>query len=98
MAFYVSGLTKARSFWTGFLGYRECFNLKRKDGNEVRIAFIKINDDQYIELFAEKPRGGRMLNRIYTDNAEALRDYLAAKGVEVPGKVGKSQTGNRITM
>jgi lactoylglutathione lyase len=38
-----------------------------------------------------------MLNHIsfYTENAEAMRDYLAAKGVKVPEKVGKGQTGNK---
>lgn len=57
----------------------------------------KINDYQYIELFAEKPRGDRALNHIsfYTENADAMRDYLASKGVKVPVKVGKGQTGNK---
>ena len=97
IAFYVSDLAKAREFWTDFLGYRECFNLKQKDSDAIRIAFIKINDFQYIELFTEKPRGDMMLNHIsfYTDNAEAMRDYLAAKGVKVPDKVGKGMTGNK---
>jgi lactoylglutathione lyase len=97
IAFYVSDLDKARAFWTDFLGYKECFNLKRKTDDGVRIAFIKINDYQYIELFAEKPRAEQMLNHIsfYTENAEAMRDYLAAKGVKVPEKVGKGQTGNK---
>ena len=96
IAFYVSDLDKTRAFWTDFLGYQECFNLKRKDGT-VRIAFIKINDYQYIELFAEPPRAGQMLNHIsfYTDNAEAMRDYLASKNVKVPAKVGKGKTGNK---
>lgn len=97
IAFYVSDLEKAREFWTDFLGYQECFNLKQKDSNEVRIAFIKINDYQYVELFTEKPRGDMMLNHIsfYTENADAMRDYLAAQGVKVPEKVGKGQTGNK---
>jgi lactoylglutathione lyase len=97
MAFYVSDLSKAREFWIDLLGYQEVFNLKRKDSTDVRIAFIKINDYQYIELFAEKPRADRMLNHIsfYTENADAMRDYLAAKGVKVPEKVGKGQTGNK---
>jgi catechol 2,3-dioxygenase-like lactoylglutathione lyase family enzyme len=97
IAFYVSDLAKARTFWTDFLGYQEVFHLNRKDSDEVRIAFIKINDYQYIELFAEKPRADMMLNHIsfYTESADAMRDYLAAKGVKVPDKVGKGQTGNK---
>ncbi len=97
IAFYVSDLAKTRAFWTDFLGYQECFNLKRKNDDSVRIAFIKINDNQYIELFAEKPRDEQMLNHIsfYTEDAQAMHDYLAANGVKVPEKVGKGQTGNK---
>ncbi|HEY3939399.1 MAG TPA: VOC family protein [Bryobacteraceae bacterium] len=97
IAFYVSDLDKTRAFWTDFLGYQECFNLNRETDNTVRIAFIKINDYQYVELFAEKPRAGQMLNHIslYTDNAEAMRDYLAAKGVKVPAEASKGRTGNK---
>ncbi len=97
IAFYVSDLAKSRAFWTDFLGYQECFHLKNKNDDSVRIAFIKINDNQYVELFAEKPRAEQMLNHIsfYTDNAQAMHDYLAAKGVKVPEKVGKGQTGNK---
>src|SRR5271165_82933 len=89
IAFYVSDLAKARAFWTDFLGYQECFNLKKKDSTDVRIAFIKINDYQYIELFAEKPRGDMMLNHIsfYTENADSMRDYLASRNVKAPEKV-----------
>ena len=38
-----------------------------------------------------------MLNHIsfQTDNADAMRDYLSAKGVKVPEKVGKGQIGNK---
>lgn len=97
MALYVSDLAKARAFWTGFLGYQECFHLNQKDSAEARIAFIKINETQYIELFVDKPRGDMRLNHIsfQTDNADQLRDYLAAKGVKVPDKVAKGQIGNK---
>ncbi|MBV9155527.1 MAG: VOC family protein [Acidobacteriaceae bacterium] len=97
IAFYVSDLAKAREFWTDFLGYQEVFNLKKPGTDQVRIAFIKINDYQYIELFAEKPRGDMMLNHIsfYTGDAQKMRDYLAAKGVKVPVTVPKGKTGNK---
>lgn len=95
MALYVNDLAKARAFYKDLLGFDEPFALKRKNGTE-RIAFIKLNDDQYIELFAEAPRGEGQLNHIsfFTDDAGAMRDYLATKGVKVPEKTGKGQTGN----
>jgi catechol 2,3-dioxygenase-like lactoylglutathione lyase family enzyme len=46
---FASDLQKSRWFYEDFLGYAEPYNLKRDDGS-VRIAFIKINEDQYIEL------------------------------------------------
>lgn len=97
MALYVSDLQKARVFYKDFLGFGEPYTLKRKDSDAERIAFIKINEDQYLELFAEKPREeGVQLNHIsfQTDNAGALRDYLASRGVKVPEKVGKGQIKN----
>ena len=54
MALFVSDLQKSRWFYEDFLGYAEPYNLKRDDGS-VRIAFIKINEDQYIELFTDTP-------------------------------------------
>jgi lactoylglutathione lyase len=96
-AFYVSDLAKTRAFYKDFLGFdEEPFTLKKPDGSE-RIAFIKINDNQYVELFAEDPKNGGRLNHvsIYTDNADLMRDYLATKGVKVPERVGKGQSGNK---
>src|SRR5262245_28506508 len=55
MALFVSDLQKARTFYQDFLGYAEPYALKRDDGSD-RIAFIKINEDQYLELFAENPK------------------------------------------
>jgi lactoylglutathione lyase len=68
----------------------------------VRIAFVKVNDHQYIEIFNEKDRGEGQLNHIsiYTDDADRMRDYLAAHGVPAMGNatqgpVPKGQTGNK---
>jgi catechol 2,3-dioxygenase-like lactoylglutathione lyase family enzyme len=97
MAIYVSDLQKARVFYEDFLGYGEPYSLKAKGTDRDRIAFIKINEDQYLELFAEKPREeGLQLNHISfsTDDAQAMHKYLASRGVKVPEKVGKGQIGN----
>jgi hypothetical protein len=69
--------------------------LKREDGTD-RIVFIKINDNQYIELFAENPKQDGHLNHIsfFTDSAQGMYDYLASRGVKVPDKVGKGRIGH----
>lgn len=96
MALYVSDLDKTRAFYKDFLGFDEVYTLKRDDGSD-RIAFIKINEDQYLELFREDPKGADgHLNHIalQTDNAEQMRLYLASQGVKVPEKVGVGKIGN----
>jgi lactoylglutathione lyase len=96
MALYVSDLGKARAFYKGFLGFDEPYALKRKDGSDY-IAFIKINEQQYLELFADTPQhNDGQLNHIsfYTDDAKGMRDYLAARSVKVPETVGKGQIKN----
>jgi catechol 2,3-dioxygenase-like lactoylglutathione lyase family enzyme len=95
MALFVSDLQKARAFYKDFLGYEEPYTLKRDDGSD-RIAFIKINENQYLELFAESPGQDGHLSHIsfLTDSAEGMRVYLAWRGVKVPDKVGKGRIGN----
>lgn len=97
MALYVKDLDKTRQFYEKFLGFGEPFTLPKKDGTGTRIVFVKVNDNQYIEIFNEKDRGEGQLNHIsiYTENADRMRDYLATKGVEVPAVVGKGQTRNK---
>jgi lactoylglutathione lyase len=97
VAFYVSDIGKARGFYEDFLGYAEPFSLKRPDGAD-RIAFVKVNDQQFLELFAEEPKQPSLgrLNHValYVDSASQMRDYLAARGIKVPETVSKGKTGN----
>ncbi|MGC2421211.1 MAG: VOC family protein [Candidatus Acidiferrales bacterium] len=95
MALFVSNLEKSRWFYEDFLGFAEPYDIKRDDGS-VRIAFIKINDDQTIELFTDPPRQDGHLSHIafYTDSAESMRAYLASQGVTVPDKVTTGKIGN----
>src|SRR4051812_4673106 len=100
MAVYVKDLAKTRNFYENFLGYGEPFTLPQKTGGGVRIAFIKVNDRQYFEIFNEADRGEGQLNHIsfYTDSADGMYRYLKSRGVEVvsdKGAVGKGQTGNK---
>jgi len=95
IALYVSDLAKARGFYEEFLGFEEPISLKREDGS-VSIAFVKINDKQYIELFTDAPKSDGQLNHIaiYTNSAQQMRDYLSQQGVKVPETITKRKTGN----
>jgi len=99
MAVFVSDLAKARAFYGDLLGFEEPFTLPKPDGS-VEIAFVKINDRQWIELFNRPAAGEGQLNHIaiYTDDADRMRDYLASQNVAVPARVGKGRTGNKNFM
>lgn len=95
VAFFTSDIAKARIFYKELLGYEEPFDLKNPDGS-LALTFIKINDRQYVELFPERAPATDRLNHISieTPNAEAMRRYLAGKGLTVPAKVNPNRLGN----
>jgi catechol 2,3-dioxygenase-like lactoylglutathione lyase family enzyme len=95
IALYAHDLPRTRAFYKDFLGFDEPFSLTNKDGS-LHLTWIKINDRQTIELFPEQEAGSDRLYHIAleTDDAVGMRDYLAARGVKVPEKVGKGKIGN----
>lgn len=95
IALWVHDIGKTRAFYKDFLGYGEPFQLDNADGS-LALTFIKVNDRQYLELFPEKAPNTDRLHHISieTDDAEAMRAYLAAHGVKTPAKAGKGRTGN----
>jgi lactoylglutathione lyase len=62
----------------------------------LSLTFFKINENQYIEVFPGlKPDQDRLHHiSFYTDDAEGLRTYLAAKGWQTPAKANKVRIGN----
>ena len=95
IALFVHDMGKARAFYKDFLGFAEPFSTTNKNGT-LHVVWIKINDQQTVELFPEKAVGSDRLNHIAleTDDAQAMRDFLASRGVKVPEKVGKGRIGN----
>jgi lactoylglutathione lyase len=95
IALYVHDIEKSRAFYKNFLGFAEPYSLTNNDGT-LRLAFIKINDLQSIELFPERAANSDRLYHVAleTDDAAGMRDYLAARGVKVPDKAGKGKIGN----
>lgn len=96
IAFQVSDLAKAQAFYRDLLGYEDGFRLHKEDGT-TRLVYFKVNDRQYIEISPGLPpeQDDRLSHiALETTNLEALRQYLAEKGVKVPEKVNKGQDGN----
>jgi lactoylglutathione lyase len=98
VGYFVSDLPAAIAFWHDFLGYDEPYDLKTADGSGVRIAFIKINDRQHIELFNEPPPvpHNMMSHLCFTvDDIEQMRTYLRSQGFDTkPGHAEKTRTGD----
>lgn len=85
-------LAKSRQFYSGVLGFGD------ELGNDPRQARFRINFHQYIELTAAGPDApaDRLVEVGFeTQDAEALRRYLAANGVQVPRGVAPGPDGTR---
>jgi lactoylglutathione lyase len=96
IAVKVDSLDEARKFYSGVLGMDEAF-LTKDPSVAGNLACFKVNDRQYVEVSPTLKGDEDRLIRIgfETDNAAKLRDYLAAKGVQVSAKAGKDANGNR---
>src|SRR5450631_2137065 len=95
IALFAHDFEKSRAFYRDFLGLDEPYTLKNPNGS-MSMAFFKINEHQYIELFPEREPNTDRLSHISleTDDIEALRLYLASKGVKVPDHAQPARIGN----
>ena len=95
VAYFVSDPASALKFYGQFLGYQEPFSLPGRNGGPGT-DFVKINDNQYLELSQGDAGNDGRLSHIafYVDDAEAMRKYLGAHGVKVGESVPKGRTGN----
>lgn len=97
IALKVDNLAEARKFYSGVVGMEEAFATK-DPAVAGDLACFKVNDRQYVEVSPTlKNENQDRLIRIgfETDDARKLRDYLAAKGIQVPAKIDKDLNGNR---
>lgn len=94
-ALFVHDMAKSRQFYKQFLGFDEPYSLNNPDGT-LHMTWIKINDQQSIELLPEKEANSDRLYHfsLQTDDVAGMRDYLASRGVEVPAKPNKGRIGN----
>jgi catechol 2,3-dioxygenase-like lactoylglutathione lyase family enzyme len=92
----VSDLDTTRQFYGHVLGYDEPFRVNNPDGSLAH-TYFKVNDHQYIEIFPalKSPTEDRLSHIAFeTTDSQALRDYLAVKGVKVPDRVKPGNDGN----
>lgn len=87
VGFWVRDIGKSRAFYEKYLGFDEPYGLNFPTGAPLMVV-IKVNDGQSIYLFPNPskilPNGDNLDHLgLVTDDAAALRDQLAAKGVKV---------------
>jgi catechol 2,3-dioxygenase-like lactoylglutathione lyase family enzyme len=89
VAFRVSDVARARSFYQDVLGYPTV-----PSPHGLRVA---VNERQYVELRGGlQPAEDRLEHlALQTDDAEAMRLYLASRRIDVPGAVGRDESGKR---
>ena len=99
VAFATDDFENSRKFLSDYLGYTEVHALRRpneKGDSAVWMTDYKVNDEQWIELFPENPTRANKDNKLkhiafLTDDAEAMRLYLASKGCKVPAQVNRGK-------
>jgi rhamnogalacturonyl hydrolase YesR/catechol 2,3-dioxygenase-like lactoylglutathione lyase family enzyme len=98
VGYFVSDLPKALGFWHDLLGFDESYLLKDQGSDKVRIAFVKINDHQHVELFNEaSSHPPNMMSHVCftVDDIEQMRAYLRSNGINVgSGKAAKTRAGD----
>jgi catechol 2,3-dioxygenase-like lactoylglutathione lyase family enzyme len=93
-------LAVAREFYGGALGFQEPFTVDKPTGG-LMLTYFKVNDHQYIEVFPNlsSPTEDRLSHIAFeTTDAQALRDYLAERGVTVPDTLRPGLDGNMSFM
>src|SRR2546430_740964 len=76
--------------------YTTLFRSVNDPDGKLHLTWIKINDRQTIELFPEREAGSDRLNHIAleVDDADAMRVYLASRGIKVPDITPVGRIGN----
>ena len=97
VAVFESDLGKARIFYKEFLGFAEPFSLKGPNGTDWLVS-IKVNDQQYLELFAGTTQNGGHISHfaLYTNDVSSMQRYLASHGVPMVDQIHNGQTGDRF--
>jgi unsaturated rhamnogalacturonyl hydrolase len=95
LAIRVNHLDRSRAFYSK-LGFQQAFDLR--DHGRTTVAFIKINDRQFIELWPRSAAGqpaGFFHICFDSPNVAALRAEYAARGL-APGDISTARAGNLL--
>jgi lactoylglutathione lyase len=93
IAYYVSDMAKARSYYEGFLGFQDAASIKGSGGDHV--VYEKINDKQYIVLIAEPASNHGFMHDVafQSDDIKATRAAVVAAGYK-PTEIAPDYAGD----
>lgn len=94
----VSNLEGARAFYSGVLGLDNAFTTTKDDGS-VFVAYMKVNDHQFIELFPGlKPEDTIPMTHIamWTEDLEKTRKILLSRGL-APTEIHKGPRDHNLS-
>src|SRR6185437_98186 len=89
VALKTNDLAAARRFYGHDLGFSDALVMPESQGPG---AWFKINDHQYVEVYRtlKSEDEDRLIEVAFeTPDIQAMRDYLASKGLQVPAAVSK---------
>jgi len=95
VAIDVNDLRAASAFYSQVLGFQTPFSLQRSTGEDW-IAYVKINDQQHVELFANSSRPDGAFDHIAfsTDDLASMRRYLISRGIKIARDIHQGRTGD----
>jgi catechol 2,3-dioxygenase-like lactoylglutathione lyase family enzyme len=95
VAVRVGELANSRSFYTNTLGFDQAFLFD--SAGSPSVSFLKINDRQYIELYAGVTEASGWLMHVCfeTHDLDAVRRRLVARGLH-PSAITKGKAGNLL--
>jgi lactoylglutathione lyase len=99
VAYYVTDMPQSLLFWHDLLGFDLSYDRKKPNSTDTSVAFLKVNDHQYVELLSDPPPNTKnLLSHIcfLTDDLEAMRLYLASKNIAVPTHSSRTRTGDLV--
>lgn len=100
VAFRVSNLEDSLRFYCDILGFKEAFRLYSDQG-ELWIVYLKISDNNFIELFPYKGEMEKGYEKksyqhlcLLVDDINKTLEELASRGLNVQGKPNQGKDGN----
>ena len=98
IAVKASDVEKSVDFYRDFLGYSEQLRLHYPEDSLLELVVMKVNDEQWIEIFANHKRNQKDFNLYQIafrfEDDEVLSSYLKSKGFKVPTKIKLGQMKN----